>query len=80
MNAAKGAAWARNLPLVGVNHLEGHIYSNWIEAEGNNPDKSFPVLVLIVSGGHSELILMAGHGQYQRLGGTIDDAAGEAFD
>ena len=80
MNAAKGAAWARNLPLVGVNHLEGHIYSNWIEAEGNNPDKSFPVLVLIVSGGHTELILMTGHGQYQRLGGTIDDAAGEAFD
>ncbi len=80
MNAAKGAAWARNLPLVGVNHLEGHIYSNWIEAEGNHPDKRFPVLVLIVSGGHSELILMSGHGQYQRLGGTIDDAAGEAFD
>ena len=80
MNAAKGAAWARNIPLVGVNHLEGHIYSNWIEAEGNHPDKKFPVLVLIVSGGHSELILMHGHGQYQRLGGTIDDAAGEAFD
>jgi len=80
MNAAKGAAWARSLPLVGVNHLEGHIYSNWVEAEGNNPDKTFPVLVLIVSGGHSELILMTGHGQYQRLGGTIDDAAGEAFD
>jgi len=80
MNAAKGAAWARNLPLVGVNHLEGHIYSNWIQAEGNTPDKAFPVLVLIVSGGHTELILMSGHGQYQRLGGTIDDAAGEAFD
>ena len=80
MNAAKGAAWARDLPLVGVNHLEGHIYSNWIEAEGNNPDKDFPVLVLIVSGGHTELILMSGHGQYRRLGGTIDDAAGEAFD
>lgn len=80
MNAAKGAAWARNLPLVGVNHLEGHIYSNWIEAEGNHPDKAFPVLVLIVSGGHTELILMSGHGQYRRLGGTIDDAAGEAFD
>jgi N6-L-threonylcarbamoyladenine synthase len=80
MNAAKGAAWARGIPLVGVNHLEGHIYSNWIEAEGNHPDKTFPVLVLIVSGGHSELILMHGHGQYQRLGGTIDDAAGEAFD
>jgi N6-L-threonylcarbamoyladenine synthase len=80
MNAAKGAAWARNLPLVGVNHLEGHIYSNWIEAEGNHPDKIFPVLALIVSGGHTELILMTGHGQYQRLGGSIDDAAGEAFD
>jgi len=80
MNAAKGAAWARNLPLIGVNHLEGHIYSNWIEVEGNNPDRQFPVLVLIVSGGHSELILMTGHGQYQRLGGSIDDAAGEAFD
>ena len=80
MNAAKGAAWARNLPMIGVNHLEGHIYSNWIAAEGNHPDKAFPVLVLIVSGGHTELILMTGHGQYQRLGGTIDDAAGEAFD
>ncbi len=80
MNAAKGAAWARGLPLVGVNHLEGHIYSNWIEAEGNRPDKTFPVLALIVSGGHTELILMSGHGQYRRLGGTIDDAAGEAFD
>ncbi|RUA16522.1 MAG: tRNA (adenosine(37)-N6)-threonylcarbamoyltransferase complex transferase subunit TsaD [Clostridia bacterium] len=80
MNAAKGAAWARALPLIGVNHLEGHIYSNWVEADGNNPDKQFPVLVLIVSGGHTELILMTGHGRYQRLGGTIDDAAGEAFD
>ncbi len=80
VNAAKGAAWSRSLPLVGVNHLEGHIYSNWIEAEGNNPDKTFPVLVLIVSGGHTELILMRGHGRYERLGGTIDDAAGEAFD
>ncbi len=80
MNVAKGAAWARDLPLVGVNHLEGHIYSNWVEVEGNNPDKDFPVLVLIVSGGHTELILMTGHGRYRRLGGTIDDAAGEAFD
>ncbi|HEY80509.1 MAG TPA: tRNA (adenosine(37)-N6)-threonylcarbamoyltransferase complex transferase subunit TsaD [Anaerolineae bacterium] len=80
VNAAKGAAWARGLPLLGINHLEGHVYSNWIEAEGNNPDKTFPVLVLIVSGGHTELILMHDHGQYERLGGTIDDAAGEAFD
>ncbi len=80
VNVAKAVAWARNLPLLGVNHLEGHIYSNWVEAEGNRPEKTFPVLVLIVSGGHTELVLMTGHGRYQRLGGTIDDAAGEAFD
>ncbi len=80
VNAAKGVAWARGLPLLGINHLEGHIYSNWLEAPGNHPDKTFPVLVLIVSGGHTELILMTDHGRYQRLGGTIDDAAGEAFD
>ena len=80
VNAAKGVAWARGLPLLGINHLEGHIYSNWLEAPGNHPDKTFPVLVLIVSGGHTELILMTDHGHYQRLGGTIDDAAGEAFD
>ncbi len=80
VNVAKAAAWARNLPLLGINHLEGHIYSNWVEAEGNRPEKTFPVLVLIVSGGHTELVLMTGHGRYQRLGGTIDDAAGEAFD
>ncbi len=65
---------------MGVNHLEGHIYSNWIEAEGNRADKIFPLLVLIVSGGHTELVVMEDHGRYQRLGGTIDDAAGEAFD
>ncbi len=80
VNAAKGMAWSRGLPLVGVNHLEGHVYSNWIEVEGNRADKTFPVLVLIVSGGHTELIVMRGHGRYERLGATIDDAAGEAFD
>ena len=80
VNAAKGIAWARGLPLLPVNHLEGHVYSNWIEAAGNRPDKTFPVLVLIVSGGHTELIAMSDHGVYKRLGGTIDDAAGEAFD
>ncbi|MCC6190217.1 MAG: tRNA (adenosine(37)-N6)-threonylcarbamoyltransferase complex transferase subunit TsaD, partial [Anaerolineales bacterium] len=78
LNMAKGLALGRGLPLLGINHLEGHVYSLWL-VEGA-PEVRFPVLVLIVSGGHSELVLMAGHGQYQRLGGTLDDAAGEAFD
>jgi len=78
LNVAKGLALGRGLPLVGVNHLEGHVYSLWL-VENAAPVK-FPVLVLIVSGGHTELILMTDHGQYQRLGGTLDDAAGEAFD
>ncbi len=75
---AKGLALGRQLPLIGVNHLEGHVYSLWL-VEGA-PEVKFPVLVLIVSGGHTELVLMTGHGQYRRLGGTLDDAAGEAFD
>jgi N6-L-threonylcarbamoyladenine synthase len=78
MNAAKGLALGRNLPLIGVNHLEGHVYSLWLIE--NAPEVRFPVLILIVSGGHTELILMTDHGQYRRLGGTLDDAAGEAFD
>ncbi len=94
VNLAKGLALARGLPLIGINHLEGHLYANWLykiedsaTVEGNNKAISappivpaFPLVCLIVSGGHTELILMAGHGQYRRLGGTIDDAAGEAFD
>jgi N6-L-threonylcarbamoyladenine synthase len=77
VNAAKGLAWGRGLPLLGINHIEAHIYGNWlIEA----PPPEFPLVCLIVSGGHTELIRMVGHGQYQRLGGTLDDAAGEAFD
>ncbi len=78
LNMAKGLALGRNLPLIGVNHLEGHLYSLWL-VEGA-PEVRFPVLCLIVSGGHTELILMTDHGRYQRLGGTLDDAAGEAFD
>jgi N6-L-threonylcarbamoyladenine synthase len=78
VNAAKGLAWGRGLPLLGINHIEAHIYANWL-VEGGPPLK-FPLICLVVSGGHSELVLMTGHGQYQRLGGTLDDAAGEAFD
>lgn len=77
VNAAKGLAWGRGLPLVGVNHLEAHIYGNWLTGE---PPPELPLVCLVVSGGHTELIHMAGHGQYRRLGGTLDDAAGEAFD
>jgi N6-L-threonylcarbamoyladenine synthase len=84
VNVAKGIALGRQLPLVAVNHIEGHVYAHWLETgvEGAaDPDElTFPLLLLIVSGGHSELVLMSDHGQYQRLGATLDDAAGEAFD
>ena len=78
INYAKGLAMSTGKPLLGINHLEGHIYSLWLTQPFR--EVTFPVLVLIVSGGHSELLMMSGHGEYQRLGGTIDDAAGEAFD
>jgi N6-L-threonylcarbamoyladenine synthase len=82
LNAAKGLALGSALPLVGVNHLEAHIYSAWLYKADEEPVPApeFPLLALIVSGGHSELVLMTGHLQYQRLGNTLDDAAGEAFD
>jgi N6-L-threonylcarbamoyladenine synthase len=78
INFAKGLVLASGKPLLGINHLEGHVYSLWL----TEPQKAvtFPVLVLIVSGGHTELLLMHDHGDYERLGGTLDDAAGEAFD
>jgi N6-L-threonylcarbamoyladenine synthase len=76
-NFAKALAYARGLPLVPVNHLEGHIYAAWLDRDEG---PKFPALVLIVSGGHSDVVLMEGHGRYQRLGQTVDDAAGEAFD
>jgi N6-L-threonylcarbamoyladenine synthase len=82
MNTAKGLAIASGKPLIGVNHLEGHIYSSWVladpEVEVDEPE--FPLITLLVSGGHSELILVKDHLQYERLGCTQDDAAGEAFD
>lgn len=81
VNAAKGMSFGSGLPLLPINHLEGHIYSNWPESDGRGAaGDDFPTLVLIVSGGHTELILMREHCTYTRLGGTLDDAAGEAFD
>lgn len=78
LNMAKGLALASGLPLLGVNHLEAHLYSTWLVDD--LPPPEFPLLGLIVSGGHTELILMTDHLEYQRLGATLDDAAGEAFD
>jgi N6-L-threonylcarbamoyladenine synthase len=92
VNVAKAIALAKNLPLTGVNHLEAHIYANWLAplpepspltGEGTervNCGVKFPCLCLVVSGGHSDLVLMKGHGQFEKLGRTRDDAAGEAFD
>jgi N6-L-threonylcarbamoyladenine synthase len=78
VNMAKGLALARNKPFLGINHIEGHIYSLWLTEHVEEIE--FPLLTLVVSGGHTELYLMTDHGQYQHLGGTLDDAAGEAFD
>jgi N6-L-threonylcarbamoyladenine synthase len=80
INMAKGLALSTGLPFMGINHLEGHLYSAWLTEEPFPDPPSFPLLALIVSGGHTELVLMKGHLKYQRLGGTLDDAAGEAFD
>ena len=79
LNAAKAMAYALGRPLVAVNHLEAHIYANWLTPIGAEPiaPPRFPVVTLLVSGGHTELILMTGHGQFQHLGRTLDDAAGE---
>lgn len=73
---AKAMAYAAEIPLIGVNHLEGHIYANFLQT----PDLEFPLLALLVSGGHSHLVYFEGHGQYKVLGQTRDDAAGEALD
>lgn len=78
MNMAKGLALSRNLPLLGVNHIEGHIYSLWLTEAA--PEIRFPLVTLVVSGGHTDLYLMTDHGRYRLLGATLDDAAGEAFD
>jgi N6-L-threonylcarbamoyladenine synthase len=80
LNAAKALAFARGLPFLGVNHLEGHVYANWLDDGSGRPPPELPALCLVVSGGHTDLILMEEHGRYRRLGRTRDDAAGEAFD
>jgi len=73
--AAKALAWSLKKPLIGVNHLEGHIYSNFLAVKPR-----FPFICLIVSGGHTLLVLMKDHGKYETLGRTRDDAVGEAYD
>lgn len=76
VSSAKALALAWNTPFVGVNHLEAHLYAGFLE----DPTLEFPLVVLLVSGGHTMLVEMQGHGDYRLLGRTIDDAAGEAFD
>src|SRR5690606_35542877 len=80
VNTAKAIAFARGLPLTGVHHLEGHTYAAWLEYPDPAFDPGFPLIVLIASGAHTDLILMRGHGDYELLGRTRDDAACEAFD
>lgn len=94
LTVGKTLALARDLPFLGVNHLEAHIYANWLrkgdapvvqsETDGDwsyrKGDPIFPLICLVISGAHSELVLVRDHGQYELLGRTRDDAAGEAFD
>jgi len=83
LNMAKGLSLGKNIPLIGINHLEGHLYSAWVysaDIQQPQPEPKFPLIVLLVSGGHTEINLMQSHLKYQHLGGTTDDAAGEAFD
>jgi N6-L-threonylcarbamoyladenine synthase len=75
VNAAKAFAFAHGLPLVGVHHIAGHIYANRLEQE-----MEFPLLALVISGGHTELVYMKEHGDFKVIGETRDDAAGEAYD
>jgi len=95
LTAGKAIALAHSLPFLGVNHLEAHIYANWLRKqtytrqtqeaddadwEYQEGDPTFPLVCLVISGAHSELVLVRGYGQYELLGHTRDDAAGEAFD
>ena len=83
LNTAKALSFSLGKPLVGVNHLEGHIYASWLARGGDEPPENspgFPLACLVASGGHTDLILMEQHGVYRLVGRTRDDAAGEAFD
>ncbi len=75
INAAKAFAFSHNIPILGINHIKGHIYANQIEDE-----MIFPLIALVVSGGHTELVLMEGHNRFEMIGCTQDDAVGEAYD
>ncbi len=77
VEAAKALALAWNKPLIPVNHLVGHIYANFIDRPN---EIVFPAVALLVSGGHTDLVLLRGHGDFEYIGGTLDDAAGESFD
>ena len=81
INMAKALAWVHEVPLVGVNHLEGHVYAAWLaDAATPSTEPVFPLVALVVSGGHTFLAEMRDHLTYRLLGATVDDAAGEAFD
>jgi N6-L-threonylcarbamoyladenine synthase len=82
LSYGKALAWALDVPLVGVNHLEGHLYAAWLldPGEPDRPEPPFPLVALVASGGHTFLVEMRGHLAYRLLGETVDDAAGEAFD
>jgi N6-L-threonylcarbamoyladenine synthase len=82
LSYAKALAWGLDVPLVGVNHLEGHLYAAWLldPGEPELPEPDFPLVALVVSGGHTFLVEMRDHLSYRLLGETVDDAAGEAFD
>jgi len=82
INVAKTLAWFHRKPLLGVNHLEGHIYAGWLldPGDADRPTPEFPLVALVVSGGHTLIVEMTDHLTYRLLGETLDDAAGEAFD
>ena len=80
VNTAKGIALSEGLPFIGINHLEGHIYAAWLEDVDPGRRPGFPLICLITSGGHTDLVLMEGYGRFTLLARTRDDAAGEAFD